>query len=396
MSNSGEVLGRQSRQGKIVAFRKLVMPAVTAVLVATIATGMSAGQRGDRENDDEQEEGRSYAIGLWGDLPYSDLQALTGVPNLIADMNSAATSRSPSTTATSRPATARPARSRRPSAATRCTCRRSGYLQRAEGAGDVHARRQRLDRLRSAVERRLQLARTARSRAAVVVLQHAVLARPAPAAAGGADRRALPRRQAGAHVPCVENRRWTLRRRHLRDAQRPGLLQQPVRHRRPIRPNGARATRPTSPGCSETFDEAKAHGSVAVMIIAQADPGWDLTRRHARAAARSEDARRDRREPPDGFQDYLLALRERGHRVRQAGRLRARRLALLPHRQAAARRAGPPARELHARRDLRRQPGQRQQRRALGQGAGRSTRAARSSPIQPQIVPANRVAVPVP
>ena len=29
-----------------------------------------------------------YAIGLWGDMPYSDVQALTGVPNLIADMNS--------------------------------------------------------------------------------------------------------------------------------------------------------------------------------------------------------------------------------------------------------------------------------------------------------------------
>src|SRR4030095_548063 len=28
-----------------------------------------------------------YAIGLWGDLPYSDLQASVGVPNLIADMN---------------------------------------------------------------------------------------------------------------------------------------------------------------------------------------------------------------------------------------------------------------------------------------------------------------------
>jgi hypothetical protein len=29
-----------------------------------------------------------YSIGLWGDLPYNDVQALTGVPNLIADMNS--------------------------------------------------------------------------------------------------------------------------------------------------------------------------------------------------------------------------------------------------------------------------------------------------------------------
>lgn len=31
--------------------------------------------------------GSTYAIGLWGDLPYSDTQALVGVPNLIADMN---------------------------------------------------------------------------------------------------------------------------------------------------------------------------------------------------------------------------------------------------------------------------------------------------------------------
>src|SRR5215510_5510077 len=29
----------------------------------------------------------AYAIGLWGDLPYSDVQATVGVPNMIADMN---------------------------------------------------------------------------------------------------------------------------------------------------------------------------------------------------------------------------------------------------------------------------------------------------------------------
>ena len=42
------------------------------------------------KDDDDEERGRSnraYSIGLWGDLPYSDLQAQTGVPNLIADMN---------------------------------------------------------------------------------------------------------------------------------------------------------------------------------------------------------------------------------------------------------------------------------------------------------------------
>jgi hypothetical protein len=87
MTRTDEVLTGHSRKAPSLAMRRLVMPAVTATLVATIATGMSAGQRGDRENDDEQEDGRTYAIGLWGDMPYSDTQALTGVPNLIADMN---------------------------------------------------------------------------------------------------------------------------------------------------------------------------------------------------------------------------------------------------------------------------------------------------------------------
>ena len=40
------------------------------------------------DSDDDEDENEAYSIGLWGDVPYSDLQALTGVPNLIADMNS--------------------------------------------------------------------------------------------------------------------------------------------------------------------------------------------------------------------------------------------------------------------------------------------------------------------
>src|SRR5215510_15732217 len=39
------------------------------------------------EKEGERNSHAKYAIGLWGDLPYSDVQALTGVPNLIADMN---------------------------------------------------------------------------------------------------------------------------------------------------------------------------------------------------------------------------------------------------------------------------------------------------------------------
>jgi hypothetical protein len=58
----------------------LVVGAVLAS--AALAAGVAIGDDG-KKNDKSFE----YAIGLWGDFPYSDVQALTGVPNLIADMN---------------------------------------------------------------------------------------------------------------------------------------------------------------------------------------------------------------------------------------------------------------------------------------------------------------------
>ena len=60
--------------------------ALVAVVLSTILTATSGvqGRNDDRRDDDERE---AYAIGLWGDLPYSPLQATVGVPNLIADMN---------------------------------------------------------------------------------------------------------------------------------------------------------------------------------------------------------------------------------------------------------------------------------------------------------------------
>src|SRR5258708_16482396 len=65
--------------------RKVGGLATTILLVA--ATTAFAANRFGGDDDREDDERRSYAIGLWGDLPYSDVQALTGVPNLIADMN---------------------------------------------------------------------------------------------------------------------------------------------------------------------------------------------------------------------------------------------------------------------------------------------------------------------
>src|SRR5882757_5369070 len=65
--------------------RKLAGLAFAILLVAASTAFAASRFGGDDDRDDD--ERRSYAIGLWGDLPYSDVQALTGVPNLIADMN---------------------------------------------------------------------------------------------------------------------------------------------------------------------------------------------------------------------------------------------------------------------------------------------------------------------
>ena len=61
--------------------RKLTWPGVAAAVLALMA-GLAVAGNG-RTNDKTFE----YAIGLWGDLPYSAVQADPGVPNLIADMN---------------------------------------------------------------------------------------------------------------------------------------------------------------------------------------------------------------------------------------------------------------------------------------------------------------------
>jgi hypothetical protein len=75
--------GRGVRAG-----RRWLLAAMVALMVAAITTGLVTGEGFHSKGDDDREDAHGpYAIGLWGDMPYSDVQALTGVPNLIADMN---------------------------------------------------------------------------------------------------------------------------------------------------------------------------------------------------------------------------------------------------------------------------------------------------------------------
>ena len=103
------------------------------------------------------------------------------------------------------------------------------------------------------------------------------------------------------------------------------------------------------------FDEARARGLSAIMLISQANPGWDLSDA-TRAPLRDPRTLAQTDGQPDGFQDFLLAC-ARKRRLPQAGCLPARGLPLFPHRQTVPRPAGPAARELHADGDIRQQRG---------------------------------------
>src|SRR5262249_2665346 len=62
--------------------KKVLWALFAACFSAALVVGHATASNGQTNNKTFE-----YTVGLWGDLPYSDLQATTGVPNLIADMN---------------------------------------------------------------------------------------------------------------------------------------------------------------------------------------------------------------------------------------------------------------------------------------------------------------------
>ena len=63
--------------------RRLLIPLLAAAIVAALSAALASAGRDD-DDDDRGDSRSSYAIGLWGDVPYSDEQVTSGVPNLIA------------------------------------------------------------------------------------------------------------------------------------------------------------------------------------------------------------------------------------------------------------------------------------------------------------------------
>ena len=61
--------------------RRRFLPAVAVLIVATVSTSLAAAA-GLEDGDDGHGRGGhgAYAIGLWGDLPYSTTQATVELP----------------------------------------------------------------------------------------------------------------------------------------------------------------------------------------------------------------------------------------------------------------------------------------------------------------------------
>jgi hypothetical protein len=278
--------------------RKKFLSFIAALALCACANSTLA----DSDSDENERYDDGYAIGLWGDLPYSDVQALTGVPNLIADMNKqnlaftvhdgdlkAGNATAGSVTVTTcanglydqaltffnshkAPAIFTPG----DNDWTDCD-RTAGYSSLAQ-----------LDKERALFfgtpftlgQRRLR---------------QDVQSTPACLGVSGS-------------VPCVENRRWTVDGVTYATLNVQGSCNNLCDKFPDPAEEAARNTADIA-WMQQTFDVAKARRSSAVMLISQADPGFDLTD-GTRGPLRDPKTLAETDGQPDGFQSFLLALRD--------------------------------------------------------------------------------------
>jgi len=293
---------RLSRTHRSLGFRNTIL-ILAAVWVMTLPTAQ-AYQNLNGGGDNSGKGQQKYSIGLWGDLPYSDTQALTGVPNLIADMNSqqlAFTVQDGDFKAGNGT----------PGSVTPTTCTDALYLQGLNylnalkgpamftpgdndwtdcdrPANGGFSSRERLD------HERLLFFSTPYSLGQNPVRQEV---QETPLCLG-----------VSGPVPCVENRRWNLGGVTYVTLNVQGSCNN-LCDTAPDPAEYAARNVANIAWLRAAFAAAKARNSDAIMIIAQADPGWDLSD-VTRAPLRDPKTLAETDGQLDGYKDYLLALRE--------------------------------------------------------------------------------------
>jgi hypothetical protein len=255
-----------------------------------------------------------YSVGLWGDLPYSAVQADVGVPNLIADMNSqnlafsvhdgdlkagnGATANPPSVPCDDALYTKGLAYLNQLDAPAVFTPGDNDWTDCDRPANGGFNSLERLDH-----ERQVFFSTT--TSAGRHPMQQEV--QSTPSCLGYVSGQA-----AGPTVtkvaPCVENRRWTVKKITYATVNVQGSCNN-LCDTAPNPDEYAARNAADIAWLHDTFAQARAQGSAGVMIIGQADPGFDqsdVTRsplRDPKSLAETDGA-------PDGFQSFLVALRD--------------------------------------------------------------------------------------
>src|SRR5262245_57938069 len=299
--------------------RKLVWPVAMAAIVLAVFAGLAIGNNG-RQNDKTFQ----YAIGLWGDLPYSDAQATTGVPNLIADMNASkliftvhdgdlkagngtAGSATPTTCADALYAQGLSYLNMLQGAAmftpgdndwTDCDRAKNGSFNSLE----------RLDHERQLFFSGQYATQSVGTQPMQEEVQGTQLGELQCKGVGTLSNAVPPAVVTYKDVPCVENRRWTYGGVTYATFDVQGSCNN-LCDTNPDPTEEAARNAADVQWLDQTFAEAKASGSAGVMLISQADPGFDGSDM-MRAPTRNPVTLAETDGQPDGFQSWLQEVRK--------------------------------------------------------------------------------------
>ena len=276
----------------------------TGAVVAMVAVSAAVAAQGPHdEREDHGRDEHPYAIGLWGDLPYSDVQATVGLPNLIADMNAQHLAFSVHDgdlkTGNGEPTCADALYTR--AKATFNTLKAPAMF--TPGDNDwTDCDRPKNGGFNSL--ERLTFERAVLFNTPLSMGQHKLLqdVQTAPLCLGVIDAATL----ATGYGPCVENRRWTVGGVTYATLNVQGSCNN-LCGDGPDTVEWMARNHANILWMHETFEAARQRRSAAVMLISQADPGFSLTEFDAPNRDPQTLAQVD---APDGFQDFLLALRD--------------------------------------------------------------------------------------
>jgi hypothetical protein len=291
--------------------RRWLWPAAAGFVAIAVAAGIAVGSDG-KTND----KTFVYAIGLWGDLPYSAVQADPGVPNLIADMNASKlefTVHDGDLKAGNGPTGNPPSVNCDNALYTTAL----GWFNSLEGpAMFTPGDNDWTDCDRPSNGGYDSLERLEHERQLFFSTPYSLGTKPMKqeVQSGPSEAKCLGGTNANSHpTDCVENRRWNVKGVTYATVD----VQGSCNNLCDTAPNPAEeAARNTADiqWLNETFKEAEDDGSAAVMIIMQADPGFDqsdVTRAPLRDPKTLAETDKDAQGNPipDGFQSYLVELR---------------------------------------------------------------------------------------